>query len=45
MTQIVESGLGVQLGAERSETPVEWDVELLDFSYALKIARPSADAD
>ena len=43
MRQLWESGLGVQLGAEKSEDVVEWDIEDLDFSSHMKI-RPVGTA-
>ncbi len=42
MTQLLESGLAIHLGAEKSETTVEFDIETLDFSHNLKIARRAA---
>jgi hypothetical protein len=42
MTQLLESGLAIHLGAEISDTTVEFDIEPLDFSHNLKIARRAA---
>jgi hypothetical protein len=42
MTQLLESGLAIHLGAEKSETTVEFDIEPLDFSHNMKIARRAA---
>lgn len=37
MMQLWESGLGIQFGAEKSDTSVECDIENLDFSSPIKI--------